>query len=121
MKKRIVTLALKVVASIITIYLGPWYIVNAGGEVFTVRSVDPSFIWVDLLLWLEVVLMTIILINLWLPFHMSEKITNWCVLISLVTSVLISFMAQALGFFIFVISILSLLVWILNFKIKEWN
>lgn len=121
MMKKIVTIVLKILASIITIYLGLWYLVNAGGEVNTVESVDPSFIWADLLLWLEVVLMVLILISLWLDFQISEKITNWCVLIALIVSILILFMAQALGIFILVILVLALIVWVLNFKLKDWH
>jgi len=119
MMKKVVTIGLRLLASLITIYLGLWYLVNADAEVNTVETVDPSFIWADILLWLEVVLMVLILINLWLGFQISEKITNWCVLIALVVSVLILLMAQALGIFILVILFLALIVWTLNFKLKE--
>ncbi|WP_203637376.1 hypothetical protein [Levilactobacillus wangkuiensis] len=119
MMKKAVTIGLRILASLITIYLGLWYLVNADAEVNTVETVDPSFIWADILLWLEVVLMVLILINLWLGFQISEKITNWCVLIALVVSVLILLMAQALGIFILVILFLALIVWTLNFKLKE--
>jgi len=99
--------------------LGLWYLVNADAEVNTVETVDPSFIWADILLWLEVVLMVLILINLWLGFQISKKITNWCVLMALVVSILILLMAQGLGIFILVILFLALIVWTLNFKLKE--
>ncbi|MFD1455783.1 hypothetical protein ACFQ44_08860 [Levilactobacillus lanxiensis] len=119
--KKVVTIGLRILASLITIYLGLWYLVNADAEVNTVETVDPSFIWADLLLWLEVVLMALILINLWLGFKISEKITNWCVLMALVVSILILLMAQALGSFILVILVLAVIVWTLNFKLKEWH
>jgi len=119
MMKKAVTIGLRILASLITIYLGLWYLVNADAEVNTVETVDPSFIWADLLLWLEVVLMVLILINLWLGFQISEKITNWCVLMALVVSILILLMAQGLGIFILVILFLALIVWTLNFKLKE--
>ena len=119
MMKKAVTIGLRILASLITIYLGLWYLVNADAEVNTVETVDPSFIWADLLLWLEVVLMVLILINLWLGFQISKKITNWCVLMALVVSILILLMAQGLGIFILVILFLALIVWTLNFKLKE--
>ncbi|MGX6428261.1 hypothetical protein [Levilactobacillus yonginensis] len=119
MMKKTVTIGLRILASMITIYVGLWYLVNADAEVNTVETVDPSFIWADALMWLEVGLMFLILVNLWLGFRLSEKVTNWSVISSLFVSILIFFMAQGLGFFIPVIVVLSLIIWILNFKIKE--
>ncbi|MFC6206049.1 hypothetical protein [Levilactobacillus tongjiangensis] len=121
MMKKAVTMVLKISASIITIYLGLWYYINADAELYTVQAVDRSYIWFDILLWLEVVLMALILINLWLGFQVSKKIANWCVIISFVVSILILLTAQALGSLIPLILLLALIVWILNFKLKEWH
>lgn len=94
------------------------YFINAYAEINTIMAVEPIYIGLDLLMWIKVCLMIIILVSLWINSLISKKLLNWSIPIALSISLVIFTILQAMGLLTLMLLFSSLVVRLLNFKVK---
>lgn len=105
----------QVVGSLLAVYVGLWYGLNADTEVTTVMTVDRGYLWGDIALWVGTLLMVLLLIGLWhhLPY------LNWLAGLAIAVSIWIWQAMGGLSIFIPFIVVLAILVWTVDYLRKR--